>query len=122
MSLKFKVLDERNTGTIVETKIFSFFPGEDRTLRLQLVYESDLQPYMVPAGATVSISLPASPSTLVKSATVDSGNRSIVTVTLAQADTTSMTSGNIIGEVTDGASKRACKSVAVLNKLNKVPN
>lgn len=119
MSLKFKVIDERTTTTVVGVTEFRFYSAENRTLTAQIVYEYDGQPYYIASGGTITVTLDASPTNLTKSATISSTDRSIISVTLSQADTTTMVGGAMLGDITEGANKRVVRSVGVIKKLSK---
>jgi len=118
MSLKFNILDDRNTSTIVNIGEFKFYSGEDRTLRVQIVDDIDDQPRYIAAGGTIQFTISASPTDLSLAGTIDT-NRSIVTLDFSQANTTAMTSGNLVAEIDEAGSKRTVKSSFVMRKLPK---
>jgi len=121
MSLKFKILDERNTATVTEKGQFEFFEGENRTLRVQIFESVDDSGYFIEAGGTVEFTFPGSPSNLNKTGSIDSNNRSVITTDLIPLDLTTIVSGNLIAEIDEFGNKRIVKSNNVLKKLSKVP-
>lgn len=118
MSLKMKILDERLT-TVSEVGGFDYFEGENRTLKVQIFDTYDSEPYYVPVGANVELELPKIGTALVKAGTVDSSNRSVVSVELSQTETTEMTSGNLLMNITDGLNVRIAKASFAIRKLSK---
>lgn len=111
MSLIVKTLNEANT-TVQETSDFTFFAGEDRTLKLQLFDTNNNSDYMIPSGATVLIILQRKTGTeLSKTAVVDSVNRSILSTALSVSETSSMISGNIIVSIVSGGFTRLGRGV-----------
>ena len=120
MSLKLKILDERNTLTIIEKPEFRFFANEDRALRVQILDELDNQPRPILAGGTGNFKLCASPADLDLVGTIDGTDRSIISITLTQTHTLQMTGGNMLLEINEGGVRRTAKKAYGLKKLTKV--
>lgn len=119
MALKFKMMDERNTSTIVKIDEWRVYGGEDVAFRAQIISDYDSEPYYVAAGGTVTLSFPISGNWLAKPATIDA-NRSIVSVSLSAAETTQLVSGNLVGDITEGSVHRVVKNFAAIKKFNKL--
>lgn len=119
MSLKFRVLDERNDKTIVDIGEFAFYSGENRKMRLQIFESYDNKPRFAKSGATISFNLFASPVDIIKAGIIQE-DRSVVEVELTELDTSAMISGNLVAEITEDSTKRVIKSVGVVRKLSRV--
>lgn len=122
MSLRFKLLDERNDKTIVEIDTYEFYNNEDRILRAQIINNYDNQPYFIAAGGTFKFRFLKNDNTFEDIDGEIQTNRSVVQCELDQTKTAAYVSGNIAGEITEGTDKRAVKSENVLKKLNKDSN
>jgi hypothetical protein len=110
-----KILNEKNPVT-QEVDDFRFYAGEDRTLKCQLWHDGDDAAYIVAAGGTVESRFKTkSGFDLIKSATIDGVDRSIVTITLTSIDTIKLIDGDAQLEVTESSVKR----IARQGKLSK---
>ncbi len=118
MSLKFKILDEDNTA-ITDKGDFEFFENENRILKVQIIDDFTGDERLIATGGTINIIVPGITSDIILSGVIDGSNRSVVTVSLSQANTLEMTSGNILGEIIENSDKRVVKGTLVLRKLSK---
>jgi len=102
--LVLRVLGECDQGVIEE---FRFYAGEERILKLQLFDYEDKQKWVMPAGASVELTLAGTPDDIIienTDITIDT-DRSIFSTTLQEVTTALLITGLIIATITysDGA-------------------
>ncbi len=117
MSLGLHIIGPQETGII---DVFEFFPGEDRTLKLQVYDQDSGQKVQVSSTATKTLTLAGTPSNLVianGSITVDTSDRSIFTVSLSAAQTALLISGTIEFLFVDTSVTRIATKPFGLSKL-----
>jgi hypothetical protein len=79
----------------------------------------DDQPYYLSATATAEIELPNNTSTpTTKSATIDTDNRSIISITLDDTETDILISGYIRVDIQDGTETRIAKKENIFRKID----
>lgn len=116
-ALTLRVLDTQDVGPI---DTFQFYAGEDRTLKLQVMDEDSGFPHQIPTGATLTLTLAGSPDDVeVANAdiTVDSTDRSIISVSLTNTQTDSMVSGDVQLEYVSGSTTRIAYKESILERL-----
>ena len=120
MALSLKVLGPQNTGVVDS---FVFYPGEERTLKLQLFDFDNSNPFDIPSGSDKSLFLPGSPLDVEipdGSIIVDSSDASIFTVNLTEAQTAQMISGDIRFQFIHTSVTRIAYREVGIKKLNMV--
>ncbi len=117
MAYSLRVIGPRQQGVLAA---YEFFPGEERTITLQVYELDDNDPVPIPTGAIKTLELAAYPEAIqIDNAdiTVDTSDPSIFSAVLSEIDTTAMQAGAIkFTFVKDGITRIAVLELG-LNRL-----
>lgn len=112
--LDFQIIREDTVVTVPPTveklDSFKFTPTEERILALQLINLYNKKPYVLPSGweATIEMQTADPEAPLVRSATINDPDRSILTIELDEIDTQTVITGRLkitIFEIADPTNK-----------------
>jgi len=114
--ITFRLIRE-DLNAISEISQFELSNGEDVTLKLQMLTSYDNQPYYLVGTETIIVELPSGLITPVtKTPTIDSTNKSIISVSLSDTETANIISGHIKVTITAGTITRIAKRENILRR------
>lgn len=99
---------------------FNFYGGEDKRLKVRLSSTNcsdSTSPYSIALGSVVTFILPASPVDLELVGTITNYDLGDIYVDLTDAQTTLMTSGDLIVKIQSGSTTRIAKKRNAVRKL-----
>ena len=102
-------------------KTFEFYSGEDKTLSVRLIkkeLDGNIRPWTIPAGSTVTFTIPASPSDLSVAATIDNYDLGEISAAITDTQTALMKSGDLIITIVSGSVTRKSRLANGIIKLS----
>ena len=101
------------------SSVFQFYSGEDKTLKIRLNQKDcgNVKSFSIPLGSTVTLTLPASPTSLILPAIIDNYDLGEIHVDLSDVQTTQLISGDIKIVIQSGSITRIAKLASGIRKL-----
>lgn len=123
--LDFQIIREDIQPTVEKINSFNFIPGEKRTLAIQLLNQYNKKPYFLPSlwQASMEFKTTDPDVPLLKTMTVDSVDRSILTVVLSSTETLSLISAKLkltISEIADSTNKKISLKDGIFIKTKEI--
>ena len=117
--ISFNIIREDTIPIVSKVDSFEFAGGESRTLAIQVINKYDKLPYLIADASTIEITLQTtdSQSPVVKAATLNAINKSIISVDLTISETESIIQGRMSIKITNGTDVKIGVRDNIMSKI-----